>query len=669
MYRKEPLLNEVSTWIGRVLIASRFLMVTFLAFLLLGPMIRTFSREVEKPIIILAVDDSKSIINSKDSLTRKEQIKSDFEKLYNELKTDYDVRQFSFGDHVAEKIEFQFQDRLTNFTQFYNYLDVQFTNRNVGAVVMATDGLFNEGTNPVYGPARIKVPIYPIALGDSTVRKDLLIARVNHNKIAFLGNSFPLEIIIDAKQAAGSRSNLTIEEDSIVVYNRAIEISGSNFHATVPAILDAKSKGIHHYKVKLSSIEGEVTLINNQYDLFVEVVEQKQKVLVLFAAPHPDLAVLRQTLESNLNYEISVLKASEFTGRLGDYNLLVLHNIPSSTGNETALLNKINESGISTWSILGASTNIQEFNEGNFGISISQGNGQLNDAQASPVDNFSLFTVSEELLDAIKTWPPLKSPFGVYQSNTNIYTLLNQKIGIVNTSQPLLLFNEQNGRKQAVLAGEGFWRWRLTDFNDHGNHNLSQEFVLNIVQYLSVKEGRSPFKFIAKSNYKENESLIFDTQLYNQTEQLVNQPDVSVRIYNKAGKEFLFTMSKTDKAYTLNAGVFPVGNYRYKAEVKLGDNILSQQGEFSVSALQIETAMTVADHSLLHALSAQTGGSVFYPGQVDELIKKLKSNENLKSISFMHKKLEDLLKEPWFFFLLIVLISMEWFIRKRAGSY
>lgn len=669
MYRKEPLLQEVSTWVGRLLVASRFLMVTLLSFLLLGPMIRTFSREVEKPIIILAVDDSKSIVNSKDSLSRKEAIKTDFDKLFDDLKSDYDVRQFSFGDHVSENIEFQFKDRLTNFTQFYNYLDVQFANRNVGAIVMGTDGLFNEGANPVYGPSRIKVPVYPIALGDSTVRKDAMIARVNHNKIAFLGNNFPLEILIDAKQAAGSRSNLTIEEDSVVIYNRSVEISGSNFHLTVPAFIDAKSKGIHHYKVKLSAIDGEATLINNQYDLFVEVVEQKQKVLVLFAAPHPDLAVLRQTLESNLNYEISIVKADDFNGRLNDFNLLVLHNIPSATGNETALLNKINESGISTWSILGASTNIKAFNEGQFGVTISQSNGQLNDVQASPLENFSLFNVSDELKEAIKTWPPLKSPFGVYQANSNIYTLLHQKVGVVSTTQPLLLFNENNGRKQAVLAGEGFWRWRLTDFSDHGNHNLSQEFILNIVQYLSVKESRSPFKFIAKTNYKENESLIFDAQLYNQAEQLVNQPDVSVKIYNKAGKEFQFTMSKTDKAYTLNAGIFPVGNYRYKAEVKLGDNILSKQGEFSVSALQIETAMTVADHSLLHTLSAQTGGSVFYPGQVDELIKKLKSNENLKSISFMHKKLEDLLKEPWFFFLLIVLISMEWFIRKRAGSY
>ena len=669
MYRKEPLLNDLSKWTGRLIISTRFLMVSLLAFLLLGPMIRTFRREVEKPIIILALDESKSIINSKDSISRKEQIKNDFEKINSALKSDYDVRQFAFGDHVSENIGYNFQDRSSNFTQLYNYLDVQFANRNVGAIVMATDGLFNEGANPVYGPARLKVPVYSLALGDSTVRKDVFISRVNHNKIAFLGNNFPLEVMVDAKQAAGSRSILTVEEDSLIVFSRALEISGSNYHSSIPAFIDAKSKGIHHYKIKLSAVEGELTLINNQYDVFVEVVEQKQKVLVLFAAPHPDIAVLRQSIESNLNYEITIVKADEFTGRVGDYNLLILHNIPSATGNESALLGKINETGVSTWSILGASTQINAFNNGKFGINISQANGQLNDVQASPVENFSLFTVSDELLAAIKTWPPLKSPFGVYQASTNIYTLLNQKIGIVNTSQPLLLFSENAGRKQAVLAGEGLWRWRLSDYNDHGNHVLSQELILSIVQYLSVKENRSPFKFIAKTNYKENESLIFDAQLYNQSEQLINQPDVSVRIYNKAGKEFLFTMSKTDKAYTLNAGVFPIGNYRFKAEVKLGDKILSQQGEFSVSALQIETALTVADHQLLHALAAQTGGAVYYPGQVDDLIQKLKTNENLKPLSFMHKKLEDLLNEPWFFFLLIVLISTEWFIRKRAGSY
>jgi hypothetical protein len=128
-------------------------------------------------------------------------------------------------------------------------------------------------------------------------------------------------------------------------------------------------------------------------------------------------------------------------------------------------------------------------------------------------------------------------------------------------------------------------------------------------------------------------------------------------------------MSRTEKAYHLDAGVFPVGYYRYKAEVKLGDKIYTQQGEFSVSALQMETAVTIADHGLLQALASRTGGVVYYPGKAAELSKALQQNEQLKSVSFMHKKLEDLLNEPWFFVLVILLLSAEWFVRKRSGSY
>ena len=128
-------------------------------------------------------------------------------------------------------------------------------------------------------------------------------------------------------------------------------------------------------------------------------------------------------------------------------------------------------------------------------------------------------------------------------------------------------------------------------------------------------------------------------------------------------------MSRSENTYTLNAGVFPIGNYKFKAEVKLDDRILSQQGEFSVSALQMETAITIADHQLLNAIAAETGAAVFYPGKTDDLVAAIKKNENLKSISFMHKRLEELLNLPIIFVLIVVLLALEWFIRKRAGSY
>ncbi len=669
MYRNSQLLKDVSRGTARLLIVSRFLLVSILSFLLLGPMIRTLTREVEKPVIILAIDESASIVNNKDSVAIKNAIQSDVRSLKEKLSDDYDVRLFSFGDKVTENPSFQFNETSTNFSNLYKQIDVQFDNRNVGALVLATDGIYNDGTSPLYGPSRIKVPVYSLALGDTTVRKDLYISGVNHNREAFLGNSFPLEISIDAKEAAGSKTTLTVEEDSNLIFSRPIEVTGKNFHTTINLFPEAKSKGIHHYQIRLAKTEGELTEINNVRDIFVEVIEEKQKVLFLYAAAHPDISAIRQSLESSPNYEINIIHPSDFNGRIGDYNLVILHNIPSGTVELKSLQEKISTSGVSLWYILGAATAIESFNGIASGINISQANQQLNDVLAKVNTNFSLFELSDKLKNSVSNWPPLKVPFGVYQAQGNIYTLLEQKIGTVNTGQPLLSFSENANQKIAVLAGEGLWKWRLNDYNENQTHELSKELILKIVQYLCVKENRSPFRVFAKGNYKANEALIFDARLYNQSDQLINEPEINFRIYNKAGKEFQFTMSRTENTYTLNAGLFPLGSYRYKAEVKLGDKILSQSGEFSVSAQQIETAITIADHQLLNAMAASSGGAVFYPGNTDALVQAIEKNENLKSISFMHKKMEDLLNLPLIFFLILVLISLEWFIRKRAGSY
>jgi len=627
------------------------------------------SREVEKPIVIVALDESKSILNTKDSIAIKERIQKDMNSLSDKLSSDYDVRFFSFGDKIEDEPKYNFRDVSTNFSRLFKHIDVQFDNRNVGSIILVTDGLYNDGSSPLNGPSRIKVPVYSLALGDTTVRKDIFISAVNHNREAFLGNSFPIEIIVDAKEAAGSNTTLTVEEDSTVIFTRPLAITGKNYHTTVNLFPEAKSKGIHHYRIRLSAVSGELTEINNSRDVFIEVIEEKQKVLLLYAAPHPDISAIRQSLESSPNYEIKAENASTFTGGVSEYNLIILHNIPGNAYDGRQLIDKINTAGVSCWYILGASSAIEAFNATGSGVKITQANQQLNDVQARLADNFSLFVISEELKAVIGTWPPLKVPFGVYQPQSNIYTLLEQKIGTVNSGQPLLFFSDLNGQNRAVLAGEGIWRWRLNDYNENESHDLSREIIIKIVQYLAVKENRSPFRVFSKSNYKENESLFFDARLYNQSDQLITGPEVRFSIYNKAGKEFQFTMSRTENTYTLNAGVFPIGNYKFKAEVKLDDRILSQQGEFSVSALQIETAITIADHQLLNAIAAETGAEVFYPGKTDDLVTAIKKNENLKSISFMHKRLEDLLNLPAVFALLVLLLSLEWFIRKRAGSY
>src|SRR5205823_4579781 len=105
------------------------------------------------------------------------------------------------------------------------------------------------------------------------------------------------------------------------------------------------------------------------------------------------------------------------------------------------------------------------------------------------------------------------------------------------------------------------------------------------------------------------------------------------------------------------------------AETKLGDKLYTQNGEFSVSALQLETSNTVADHQLLYALSNRTGGQLFYPNQMDQLLKAIEAREDVKAVSYQHKKLKDLVSMPLVFVLILLLVSIEWFLRKRNGSY
>ena len=92
-------------------------------------------------------------------------------------------------------------------------------------------------------------------------------------------------------------------------------------------------------------------------------------------------------------------------------------------------------------------------------------------------------------------------------------------------------------------------------------------------------------------------------------------------------------------------------------------------GELSVTALKAEQIETVADHQLLYAMANASGGEMFYPTQFKEMAQKLLARDDIKTITYSHYKLRDLVDWKLIFFLLLGLLTIEWFLRKRAGGY
>ncbi len=671
LYFRDKRLVDASRGLLLSMSVLRFFTVSILAFLLLGPLLKTIFREVEKPVIILAQDNSESLILGKDSTYFKTEYPKQIQQLIAQLSENYQVRQYTFGDQVRDSITCSFSDKQTDMSSVFEAISNNYYDRNLGAIIFASDGIYNQGQNPVFTSEKIKVPVFTVALGDTTIRRDLVLNKVVHNRLAYLGNTFPLEAVVDARRCLGAKTILTVRQGNVNLFSKEIDINSEAFTTTIPIQLEAKAPGLQRYTVSVRAVENEITTVNNTTDVFIEVLDAREKILILGAAPHPDMAALKQTIELNDNYQVESDVLEKFKGPIAKYNLVILHGLPNATNSvaQERVLTELKNAKTSVFYITGNQSSYAAFNALKTGITIQAGNTRANDCEASPEKDFPLFILDEKTVNAAARWPALQTPFGSFQTSPAVTTLFRQKIGTLKTEYPLWAFSQQNDQKIAVLIGEGIWRWRLHDFAEHGNQQAFTELISKTVQYLAVRQDKSFFRITAENTYPENRPVLLEAEVYNDSYEAINEPEVNITFTSADGKKYPFTFSKTTSAYRLDAGRLPVGEYRYAAQVKVGSKVHAQNGVFTVSPVVIEALNTTADHQLLFSLAQKHQGEMVQARELDQLVAKLKAREDIKPVIYNPKRLVDLIQLPWVFFLILILLSAEWFMRKRNGAY
>jgi len=661
--------NDFPPLLTKVMAFFRFLTIFLITFLLLSPLLKTITHTNEKPVIIFAQDNSQSILVNNDSSYYKTEYKQKIEKLIKELGAKYDVKSFSFDNKVNQPIDFSYKGQQTDLSVLFDELITRYTNRNIGAIILASDGVYNKGNNPLYTADKIKAPIYTIALGDTTIRKDLLIQKVNYNRITYLGNSFPIEVIVNANKAKGLSAKLKLSQGNREIYNKTILFSSNAYIETVNITTIAKQSGLQHYTLSISPLNDEITFANNHKDIYVEVLDARQKVLILASAPHPDISAIKQSLEGNRNYEVTASLINDFTKPISDYDLVILHQLPSNNLNSAKIFTDIQKSDIPRLYILGTQSKITQFNAINSGLNISAKSQSFNESLPCFSSEFSYFTISDECYKMLDNFPPLNCIYGNYNFSPSSEVFLLQKIGNVVSNQPMILFNPSLGSKNGIITGDGLWKWKLSNYAQKNNTEAFDEIITKIVQYLSVKIEKGLFRIINNQTFNENENIEFDAELYNDSYELINEADVNLTIINSSGKKFPYQFNKTSNAYHLDAGIFPQGNYTYQALVKLKNKTLSKNGAFTVMAMDAEFINTMANHQLLFNLAKKNNGEMIYPSQIDQIPALLQKREDIKVVKYTQKRFNDLVNLYWIFFIIIALLSVEWFLRKRNGGY
>lgn len=656
------------------LAALRFVSAALIAFLLLNPLFTSLKEEQKDPLVIFLEDKSASISAgmSAASLSSYGEAFKTQKELIGES---YDQITLSFGDQVSEGDIDSFNQKSTNISDALSYVYDNYADQNIGAIVLSSDGIYNEGLNPLYSNATFNAPIFAVGLGDTTVRRDLSIRNVLANKIAYLGDKFNVQIDIAAANAGGANTKLSVEKidggQRTNLSSENISIEGQNFFTTRSFVLNADAPGINRYRISVSGIGQEQSTSNNYRDIYVEVIDGREKILIIANAPHPDLAALNDLITNNKNYEVTTKIMGEGNIDIANADLIIYHNLPSRSFDISAYETAASRKGVPRFFIAGAQVDPAKFTAVQEVISIN-GNTNVNEIiEPSLIGTFDKFTLTDPFKTRLAAYPPLTSIFGNYKLGDVASALFNQKIKKVPTQNPMLAFAEKAGNRTAVLVGEGIWKWRLQDMVDFENTDLSGELINKTLQYLSVKDDKRKFRVnVSKNIFKENEAVYFDAQLYNDAYEMVNNADVQLTLTNDEGKSYEYSFSKTANYYTLNAGVLSPGDYSFVGKTNFGGNSYEAKGRFSVESTQTEFVNLTADHNLLRAVSGKFAGEFVHFSAVDQLNTLIKEKTGgLKPTIYASTSTKPLLNSKWLFALIFLLLSAEWFLRRLSGNY
>ncbi|MFK5857092.1 MAG: hypothetical protein QM503_13260 [Bacteroidota bacterium] len=668
LYIKNPL-NKLTGIMSVTLFIFRFIAVFLLGFLLLSPTIKTKKKQIEKPIIIIGQDNSRSVLMTKDSSYYTDMVASDMSSLITKLSEENDVESYLFGEIVAEGSTPEFTDNKSNYSAFFTHIKKNYTGLNVGAIILTGDGIVNNGTDPVYAASDINYPIFTIALGDTSQSRDIKIDDVRYNSIVYSGDIFPIEVSISASKVKGFTTTVKLLENNKVVSKKTIKFPNDNFRTSINFDVEANKAGKRRYSILVEPVNNEISVENNLKNVFIDVLDTRKKILILAYAPHPDIGVIKQSLAKNINYEVETDYIGSFNEDISNFDLVILHQLPAKKNSAIRILRKLDDQKVPTLFILGKESNLPVFNQFFKGLNILSAVGNMVPAQFEYNSLFTYFSFNKEFVSQLSNLPPLNVPLGNYSLSVAAEVFAWQMIDGILTDFPLITFHNNMGLKSGVIGGEGIWLWRIQSYLQYGN-SVSVDALLNkIAMFLIADTDRRHFKIQTRGEYDSHEDVVIVAELYNQALEPVNSAEVVLTLKNEKGEKFNFIFTTFDDYYKLNINKLPVGIYSYNANVKLGAEVYNDRGEFIVQQLDNESRNLNANHRILKQLATEHNGQMYYPNEIDSLLTDIENLDSITSKIHYEDKFTGLNSIIYVLLGIILLLFVEWFLRKYFGNY
>ncbi len=678
------------------LTALRAMSLTLILLLLFDPILSLTRRKQETPVVAVLVDNSASMGLVDEKVDRKEELKRVLaDPLFANADRKVQLQYYEFSHTLSEKNDFA-PDSLTlsgdgtDIQRALEILNEKMAERYFASVILLTDGADNLGENPARFVQDYPVPIYPVAIGDPSEQKDVVLSNFVTNEIVYAGNKVPVDVYIRSNGFNGNRLPINLVQGNRTIDTQTVTLSGSGMEQKVRLHFTPEEEGLVKYEIKLPILQDELTRANNTKSFYTKVLKNKLRLCIISGAPGPDFSFLKRALQSDENIEISAYvgnrKGAFYQGatlpsqeELEKFDCFILQNYPqknSSTGpmnqlkrafakgKPMLLLNGKHTDFNKLWSLkdfLPFATKPAQNQEHTVSIKV------LPQGAHHPV-----LRIYEDDLENQDSWAELPPVFSnirsvrLHEGATSLAAANPNRAQVARAfTVPFLSVYDTGKRKSIALLAYGTWRWDLLMHGVGKKNRNYLTFLKNCVRWLTTKDESKLVRISSnKEIYRSGEEVEFTAQVYFEDYQPVDGAEVTVQVPGPDETQDLTLVNIGDGRYVGNFQVLSGGDYNFTGTAYQQGRVLGRDtGRFSVEEFSLEFQNTRMNEPLLRRIAEESGGQFYLSSDLATLGKNLSFPKKY----IVLKSEWEIWTQPAVLIACLVLLGLEWLIRKRKG--
>jgi len=239
-------------------------------------------------------------------------IKGSEETFVRNLEQYYDVNFYTFSDTLNattfEQLVYtkQAEGTSTDLASALINIGSPSPGRNKAGVLLISDGRENVGGEVGSAATYLKsmnVPVWTTAVGTETEAKDLYVTARLNQSFLFAGQEASFKVDISQTGYSDWYAKVDLLREDQPVGSQQVILKRGSQRVSFP--IREEVKGTYQYTVKVEPLRGEADTTNNRRSVFVRVVDEQSKILLIEAQPYWDSKFLLRTLQADPNLDIT----------------------------------------------------------------------------------------------------------------------------------------------------------------------------------------------------------------------------------------------------------------------------------------------------------------------------------------------------------------------------